>query len=188
MLPAYPQRTHDPGFNHDHRGALTGMAKMEMDAIDASFVVGLASVFMIVGHTRTKTAKSIRRVASSAINKPSRSDPRIARLLESEGGKDEFAEAGDYKELTDTAETYPEHEASEFAIVMEDDEDGDDAVDADDLKRREAIDNAIRAVKRHGMTYADAGDLVGYSAAWVSDRIAEYRDGDHGGSVNELEA
>ncbi|QKY16383.1 hypothetical protein [Halorubrum sp. CBA1229] len=114
------------------------MAKMEMDAIDASFVVGLASVFMIAGHTRTKTAKSIRRVASSAINKPSRSDPWIARLLESESGKDEFAEAGDYRGLTDTAETYPEHEASEFAIVMEDDEDGDDAVDADDLKRREA--------------------------------------------------
>ena len=27
-----------------------------------------------------------------------------------------------------------------------------------------------------------------YSAAWVSDRIAEYRDGEHGGSVNEIEA
>jgi len=77
MVPAYPQRIHDPGFNHDHHGALTGMAKMEMDAIDASFVVvGLASAFMLVGCTRTKTAKSIRRVASFAINKPSRPDLR----------------------------------------------------------------------------------------------------------------
>ena len=115
-------------------------------------------------------------------------DPGIARLLESEGGKDEFEEAGNYKGLTDTAETYPEHEASEFAIVMEDDEEGDDVLDADGLKRQEAIDKAIRAVERHGMTYADAGDVVGYSAAWVSDRIAEYRDGEHGGSVNETEA
>jgi len=50
MLPAYPQRTHDPGFNRSHRGALRSMAKMEMDAIDASFVVvGLASAFMLVG-------------------------------------------------------------------------------------------------------------------------------------------
>ena len=143
---------------------------------------------LLVGHTRTKTAKSIRRVASFAINKPSRSDPGIARLLESEGGKDEFEEAGDYKGLTDTAETYPEHEASEFAIVMEDDEEGDDVLDADGLKRQEAIDKAIRAVERHGMTYADAGDVVGYSAAWVSDRIAEYRDGEHGGSLNEIES
>jgi len=51
---------------------------------------------------------------------------------------------------------------------MEDDEEGDDVLDADGL--------------------ADAGDVVGYSAAWVSDRIAEYRDGEHGGSVNEIEA
>jgi len=60
---------------------------------------------LLVGHTRTKTAKSIRRVASFAINKPSRSDPGIARLLESEGGKRQVdEEAGDYKGLTDTAE------------------------------------------------------------------------------------
>ena len=50
MVPPYPQRTHDPGFNHGHRGALTGMAKMEMDAVDASLLVaGLASAFMLVG-------------------------------------------------------------------------------------------------------------------------------------------
>ena len=100
----------------------------------------------VVGHTRTKTAKSIRRVASFAINKPSRSDPGIARLLESEGGKDEFEEAADYRGLTDTAETFPEHEASEFAIVMEDDEEGDDVLDADGLKRQEAIDKDRKSV------------------------------------------
>ena len=50
MVPAYPQRTHDPGFNHNHRGPLTSMAKMEMDALDASLLVaGLASSFMLVG-------------------------------------------------------------------------------------------------------------------------------------------
>ncbi len=63
-----------------------------------------------------------------------------------------------------------------------------DALDADGLKRQEAIDKAIRAVERHGMTYADAGDVVGYSAAWVSDRIAEYRDGEHGDPLNEASA
>jgi len=42
---------------------------------------------------------------------------------------------------------------------MEDDEEDDDALDADGLKRQEAIDKAIRAVERHGMTYADAGDV-----------------------------
>lgn len=135
---------------------------------------------LLVGHTRTKTAKSIRRVASFGIEKPSRSDPGRARLLESEGGKDEWIEAGDYKGLTDTAESYAEHEASEFEIVEVGDEADEAAgVDADTIKRTEAIRQAIRGVVAHDMTYKDAGDLVGYSAGWVSDRMAEYREGEY---------
>ena len=141
---------------------------------------------LLVGHTRTKTAKSIRRVASFAIDKPSRSDPGRATLLESDGGKDNFVDAGDYRGLTDTAETYAEHEASEFEIIMDDDEDGEGGEsDPDTIRRDEAVQKAIRAIVKHDMTYADAGDLVGYSAGWVSDRMAEYRDGKHGEVVNE---
>jgi len=141
---------------------------------------------LLVGHTRTKTAKSIRRVASFAIDKPSRSDPGRATFLESQGGRDEFTEDGDYRGLTDTAENYAEHEASEFEIVMDDDRDGDQENDSpDSIRRQEAVEKAIRLVVKHDMTYADAGDVVGYSAAWVSDRMAEYRDGKHGDPVNE---
>ncbi|ELZ35198.1 hypothetical protein [Halorubrum distributum] len=143
---------------------------------------------LLVGHTRTKTAKSIRRVASLAIEKPSRSDPGRARLLESEGGKDDWEEGSDYKGLTDTAADYPEHEPSEFAIELVDEDDDSEGVDADSVRREEAVSKAIRAVENHGMTYADAGDLVGYSAAWVSDRMAEYRNGDHGEVVNDAVA
>ena len=144
---------------------------------------------LLVGHTRTKTAKSLRRVASFAIEKPRRSDPGFARLLETEGGKDSWEEGGDYKGLTDTAENYAEHEASEFDIILDDDEDDEmDAESADDIKRDEAIRQAIRAVVRHEMTYADAADVVGYSAAWVSDRMAEYRKGEHDDLLNEATA
>jgi len=45
--------------------------------------------------------------------------------LETPGGKDKWTEAGDYKGLTDTAETYAEHEASAFEIIMDDDDDDD---------------------------------------------------------------
>lgn len=142
---------------------------------------------LMTGHTRTKTAKSIRRVASFAIEKPSRSDPGRARLLESEGGQDKWDEGPTYKGLTDTAENYPEHEASEFDIVLEDDDESDDGEDADSVRRDEAIEKAIRAVVKHDMTYADAGDLVGYSAGWVSDRMAEYRDGEYPNVVNDAQ-
>jgi len=77
---------------------------------------------LLVGHTRTKTAKSIRRIASFAIEKPSVQDPGRATFLQSDGGKDKFVEDGDYKGLTDTASNYSEHEASEFEIIMEDEE------------------------------------------------------------------
>ncbi|RLM62484.1 hypothetical protein, partial [Halorubrum sp. Atlit-26R] len=122
---------------------------------------------LLVGHTRTKTAKSIRRVASFAIEKPSRSDPGRARLLESEGGKDSWEEGSDYKGLTDTAENYPEHEASEFAIelVDEDDQEGE-SVDVDDVRKDEHIKTAIKAADS-GMKYADVADLVPYTEDWV---------------------
>lgn len=77
---------------------------------------------LLIGHTRTKTAKSIRRVASFAVNKPSRSDPGRAEMLASEGGVDDWDHEADYKGLTDTAERYPEREASQFEIIMDDDE------------------------------------------------------------------
>lgn len=141
---------------------------------------------LLVGHTRTKTAKSIRRVASFGVEKPRRSDPGFARLLETEGGKDAWDEAGDYKGLTDTAENYAEHEASEFEIVLDGKEgEESDVPDADSIKREEAIRQAIRAVVAHDMTYADAGELVGYSAGWVSSRMSEYRDGEYPDAVNE---
>ena len=80
---------------------------------------------LLVGHTRTKTAKSIRRIASFAVDKPSTKDQGRATLLESDGGKDEFQDVGDYKGLTDTSQDYAEHEASEFDIIMEDDDSAD---------------------------------------------------------------
>jgi len=129
---------------------------------------------LLVGHTRTKTAKSIRRVASFAINKPSRSDPGIARLLESEGGKDEFEEAGDYKGLTDTAETYPEHEASEFAIVMEDDDD-DDGLDAESVAKNTEIRTAIKQAQS-GMPYKEIASGLSYSSDWVGKVYRSWRD------------
>jgi len=54
--------------------------------------------------------------------------------LETPGGKDKWTEAGDYKGLTDTAETYAEHEASAFEIIMDDDDD-DDGPDAESVAK-----------------------------------------------------
>lgn len=134
---------------------------------------------LLVGHTRTKTAKSIRRVASFAVEKPSRSRPDKARLLESEGGKDEWEEEDDYIGLTDTSADYPEHQPSEFEVVESYDDDGEDGetVDESEIERREAIRTAIRLVESQEMTYAEAGDVVGYSDSTVGNWMQKYRDG-----------
>jgi len=60
-------------------------------------------------------------------------------VLETPGGKDKWTEAGDYKGLTDTAETYAEHEASAFEIIMDDDDD-DDGPDAESVAKTPRFD------------------------------------------------
>lgn len=80
---------------------------------------------LAVAHTRTKTAKEIRRVASFAIEKPDKTRPDRARILASEGGKDEWDELANYQGITDTAESYDEYQASEFEVTAEYDDDAD---------------------------------------------------------------
>ena len=132
---------------------------------------------LLVGHTRTKTAKSIRRVASFAIDKPSRSDPGRATMLESQGGKDEFTEAGDYKGLTDTAENYAEHEASEFEIIMDEDGEGDSEPAAEDVDKQRQIKTAIRLC-REGMPYKEVAAGLDYGEDWVGKIYRNWRDQD----------
>lgn len=130
---------------------------------------------LLIGHTRTKTAKSIRRVASFGINKPSRSDPGRAELLSSQGGEDAWNHEADYQGLTDTAESYPEREASEFDIILEEDSE-EESESPDDIRKEEHIKTAIQAVNG-GMTYGEASELVPYSSDWIG---KVYRNWDKG--------
>jgi len=132
-----------------------------------------------VAHTRTKTAKEIRRVASFAVEKPDKTRPDKARILESEGGKDEWDELATYQGLTDTAETYDEYQASDFEVSedYDSDDDGDDSGLSADKKA--SIQSAIVLTQAQGLTYDDAADAVGYSSSWVGDRVQEWKDGEH---------
>ena len=135
---------------------------------------------LLVGHTRKKVAKSIRRVASFGVEKPHQDQPDKARLLNSEGGKDVWDEAASYQGLTDTAESYAEYEASEFRIVeaVGDDEEAV-GVDVDKAKKQQAIETVVRACIEEDMTYPEASGLVDYGEYWVGERVREFKDGDH---------
>lgn len=130
-----------------------------------------------VAHTRTKTAKEIRRVASFAVEKPDKTRPDKARILESEGGKDEWQELNTYQGITDTAETYDEYQASEFAVSADYDDDGD-SDSAESAEKRQAIQTALSLHLEQGMTQQQAGKAVGYSSGWVSDKVQKYRNGE----------
>jgi hypothetical protein len=131
---------------------------------------------MAVAHTRTKTAKEIRRVASFAVEKPTKTRPDQARILDSEGGKDEWEELATYQGLTDTAETYDEYQASEFSVSENYEDDGDD--DQDNSAKREKIERALTLHLDEDWTQKEAGQAVGFSAGWVSDKVSKYRDGE----------
>lgn len=132
---------------------------------------------LLVGHTRRETAADIRRLASLVVEKPSQQDKGRAVLYESDGGKDSLDKLATYKGLTDTAESYNEHEASEFRVIL-DDEDGDDGPDVEDVQRDSAIKTALRA-KLRGDSHPDAAGLVDYKSSWVGDRWREWLRGDH---------
>ncbi|WP_396610809.1 hypothetical protein ACH9L7_11310 [Haloferax sp. S1W] len=148
---------------------------------------------LIVGHTRADTAKDLRRLYSAIFEKPTRSDPGRVRILESAGTTDKFDEVAEYRGITDTAESYDEHEASSFAVDLEDegDDDEDESVSASDVAKREAIATAVRAARpwdeSNGMSYREIGKrdtsddefLVPYSSSWVGDRVREWKEGMH---------
>jgi hypothetical protein len=72
-------------------------------------------------------------------------------------------------------------------------DDLDDEPEPENVARQEQIKTALRAVKPWsddgGMTYREASKLTDYSRNWVSDRVHEWRDGEHesliGQSPNE---
>jgi energy-coupling factor transporter ATP-binding protein EcfA2 len=134
---------------------------------------------LCVAHTRTKTAKSIRRVASFAVEKPDKSRKDKARILESEGGKDVWEEQATYQGVTETAETFAEYQASEFDVTAEYDDDGNsDDSSGVDSDRRASIQTALTLALVQDVSYSEAGEAVGFSASWVGDRVQEYRAGD----------
>lgn len=132
---------------------------------------------LMVAHTRTKTAKEFRRIATFGIEKPKRNDPGFARLLDSDGGKDVWEELDEFKGITDSSWNYDEYDPSEFAVERIGGDDTDEHVD---LERRAKIETVVRMRLRDDPpTYREIGQAVGYGKDWVGERWREYQDGDY---------
>jgi len=140
---------------------------------------------LLVSHTRVKTAKSIRRIASFGIEKPKRSAPDRARLLESEGGKDQWEEVASYQGLTDSAAAFDEYESTDFSIELNDDDSDESTGETtsndprDDPGWRKDVETVIRATQARDMTQDEAKELVDWSKGWVANRVQEWKEGDH---------
>jgi len=148
---------------------------------------------LMVNHTRKRTAAAFRRLATFALEKPSRDDPSTVRYIESEGGQDDLNSADEqtYQGVSDTRERYAEHEASSFEITLHDDGDDGDDVDpeaaASDAEWDAHAATAIRAYKpwndSEGMSYKEISkygdELVPYGDDWVGDRVREWKRGEH---------
>jgi energy-coupling factor transporter ATP-binding protein EcfA2 len=129
-----------------------------------------------VAHTRTKTAKEIRRVASFAVEKPDKTSPHIARILESEGGKDEWQELSTYQGITDTAETYDEYQASDFSVSEEYGDESDDQQTSDGTTD---VETALRLYFGEAdLTGKEAADAVDRSDTWFYNKKADFEDGE----------
>lgn len=137
-----------------------------------------------VAHTKKRLAASLRRMATLIIQKPSRNDQGKVVIFESEGGADDLEKIGEYKGLTDTRETYGEHEASSFDVVGDDEDDEDGSgLDADEIRKEEAIRTVVKACKPWdddtGASYTEAAALVDFSNSWVGNRVREWQAGEY---------
>lgn len=149
-----------------------------------------------VSHNWSKMNKPAREMATLVIEKPSPKRKDKVVLYRSPGGKDQREQIGQpFTGLTDTRETYREHESSDFSVVLDTgDDDGDgDSLTEEDVARREAIKTAIKASKpwtdEDGMGYREIADtsedgqhsngLVDKSKSWVGDRVREWKHGQH---------
>jgi hypothetical protein len=131
---------------------------------------------LAVAHTRTKTAKSIRRLASFGVEIPDKTNPGVVRLLDSVDGKDEWSEGETHKWVQDTAASYSEYDDSSFDILEAYDDESGESRQLDEWSI-----SARRAVRLHiqeGWTQKKAAEAVDYSKGWVSSRVQEYRDGE----------
>lgn len=140
---------------------------------------------LMVSHTRKRTAAALRRLASFAIEKPKRDDPGFARLLETEGGQDSFEDGDEFTGLTDTRESYSEHEASEFTIFGadgDDSDDGDDGPTPDEIRRAERVRSYLLDCKpwsdSEGISQIDAAQKQGYGSTWSTSRKQEWKRGE----------
>lgn len=132
-----------------------------------------------VAHTKKRLAAVLRRLATTIIQKPSRSDPGRFIVYRSEGGSDELEEIGEFQGLTDTREDLDEHEASSFTVVGDEDPDEeDDREDPKEVAKRKDVETAIRAILQ-GASQSDAADLTDWGRGWVGERWREWKDGAH---------
>lgn len=134
---------------------------------------------LLVSHVWGRMNKPTREMATLVVQKPSRSDPGKVVLWESDGGEDSRERIGEFTGLTDTRESYPEHEASSFSVVLDEDtDDGDDGPTPEQAAKEAHIETAIRACKPwaddDGMSYPEASELVPYGDSWVGERVREW--------------
>ena len=138
---------------------------------------------LAVSHNWDRMNAPTRRLATLIISKPSRTDPGKVVLYESPGGEDKREKIGEYQGLTDTRESYPEHEASEFTIAEDvDDSDDSDDVDIEQIRRGERVRAYLLDCRPWdddgGISQSDAAAKQGYGSSWSTNRKQEWERGE----------
>jgi hypothetical protein len=138
-----------------------------------------------VSHYFERLSKKMRRLATLFIQKPSPNDKGLVRLYDSEGGVDDWEEIGEFRGLTDTRESYREHESSNFDVILDGAaDDVDDGPTEEEVEREKLIRTAVNLyapwdddVSRSYKAVADA--IRDRSESWVGDRVREWKNGEH---------
>ncbi|EMA26693.1 hypothetical protein, partial [Haloarcula argentinensis] len=137
---------------------------------------------VLVAHNWSGMNKPIREMTTLVIQKPSRADPGRVILWESPGGEDKREKIGEFVGLTDTRESYSEHDPAPFRVVLDEDRDDDaDQIDPEQIRRAERVRAYLLDCQPWcdgGISQGDAAAKQGFSSSWATDRKQEWESGE----------
>jgi hypothetical protein len=189
ILDETDQRLSGKGADSKHADALADALKLVRKGDSSQCYRGI----LLVGQTIRGASKELRRLVTSNGHLYHKASKKRVEVY-GDVVTGELSSKSPERVITGVKSTrfdFDTGEASDFEMTGAFGE-SDDSDDDGGLSRSQAIETALRAHKpwtdEMGVSQADAGDIVDFSAGWVNDRVREWRKGKHRDLVNDPRA
>ena len=137
---------------------------------------GTYRAILLVGQTVKGATKELRRLVTSNGHLWRKSSKTRVEVYD-DVTSGELSNKKPLRTISGLSDTRWNYDSGETSVFEMDDDDSDQEGDLDHRDRQ--VRTAVRAVVLKDLSARDAAALVDYEKTWVSDRVAEWEDGEH---------